>query len=224
MRLTSAPRHPAGTFGTDFAVHDARNGHDDWWLFLGDSITTNVFNVHDSLKYGDNIHERQSGRWPVAHEGGISQGYIANLLWTGWQGSDGRPLLARWLDDFPGRYVSLGIGTNDINGNPSATQVNQMDTNFRQLVALVLAAGKTPVVPTLRWNSVGGSYMPAWHARLAAIVADHPGAVAGPDVYTRSLAQGSDGLRLDGVHANAAGAALTQEDWALWAIGAIYVQ
>jgi lysophospholipase L1-like esterase len=228
MRLTSAPRHPAGVYGTDFAVHDARSGHDDWWLFLGDSITTNVFNVYDGgrtgsggLKYGWNIHARQASRWPVAHEGGISQGRIADLLWTGWQGTDGRPLLAKWLEDFPGKYVSLGIGTNDVNGGLS--QIDAMDANFRSLVALVLAAGKTPVIPSLRWNSVGGSFMPTWHARLAAIVADHPAAIAGPDLYTRSLAQGTAGLLPDGVHCNSAGAALTQQDWASWAVGNVYL-
>jgi lysophospholipase L1-like esterase len=219
MRLTSAPLRGAGGLGTDFAVHDARSGHADWWLFLGDSITTNVFNVHDSTKYGANIHARQPARWPVAHEGGISQGRIADFLWTGWRGSDGRPLLARWLDDFPGQYVSLGIGTNDINGGLDT--INTMDANFRTLVNLVVAAGKTPVLPTLRWNSVGGANMPTWHARLTAILAANPGAVRGPDLYTRSLAQGSAGL-LDGVHANAAGVALSQEDWALWAIANVY--
>ncbi len=219
MRLTSAPRRSAQYYGTDFSVHDARAGHDDWWLFLGDSITTNVFSVHDSMKFGTNIHARLASRFPVAHEGGISQGRIADLLWTGWQGSDGRPLLARWLDDFPGMYVSIGIGTNDINGGLST--IDTMDANFRRLVDLVLAAGKVPVVPTLRWNSVGGADMPIWHARLAAIVAAKPGTLAGPDLYTRSLAQGAAGLS-DGVHANAAGVALTQDDWATWAAGTFY--
>jgi lysophospholipase L1-like esterase len=217
MRLTSAPRHPGAYAATEFAVHDARSGHDDWWLFLGDSITTNVFHVYDTDKYGSNIHERQAERWPAAHEGGVSQGRIADFLWTGWQGSDGRPLLARWLDDFPGRYVSLAIGTNDIGPDT----LDSMEAGFRTLVELVIASGKTPVIPTLRWNSVGGSYMPAWHERLAEILADHPEAMAGPDVYTRSLAQGAAGLS-DGVHTNAAGAALTQEDWALWAVDTVY--
>jgi hypothetical protein len=225
MRLTSAPRHGGnGVYGTDLDVHDASQGTDDWWIALGDSLTTNVWNVADSIKFGSRIHALDSTRFPVAHEGGVSNAYMADFLWTGWQGTDGRPLFARWMDDFPGTYVILAIGQNDCN---AGTNIDTMETRFRQLLDLVVAAGKIPVIPTLRWTYTNGNTtvqnIEAWNTRLVTIRASYPTTVLPyPDVYTRSKQQGAAGLLGDMTHLNPTGIALTQQDWDTWAMGSVY--
>ncbi|ABC82556.1 SGNH/GDSL hydrolase family protein [Anaeromyxobacter dehalogenans] len=223
MRLTSAPRNGGVSFyGTDLDVHDARAGTDDWWLALGDSLTTNVWHVHDSVKFGTRIHARDPGRFPVAHEGGVSGITIPAFLSTSWTGSDGRPIFARWMDDFPGRYVVLAVGTNDCS---AGTPIDTMEQGFRQLVQLVVDAGKVPVVPTLRWtyiNAATPARIEAWNARLAAICASFPTCVPGPDTFTRAQAQGLAGLQGDQTHLNQAGITLTHEDWDLWAMATVY--
>jgi hypothetical protein len=225
LRLTSAPRHGGnGVHGTDLDVHDASQGTDDWWIALGDSLTTNVWNVADSVKFGSRIHALDSTRFPVAHEGGVSAAYMADFLWTGWQGTDGRPIFAKWMQDFPGRYVILAIGQNDAN---AGTNIDTMETRFRQLLDLVVAAGKVPVIPTLRWTYTNGNTsvqnIEAWNARLVTIRASYPTTpLPYPDVYTRSQQQGTAGLLGDMTHLNPSGVALTQEDWDLWAMGTLY--
>lgn len=223
MRLTSSPRNGGVTFyGTDFDVHDARAGMDDWWLALGDSLTTNVWHVHDSVKFGTRVHARDASRFPVAHEGGVSGITIPAFLSTSWPGSDGGPIFARWMQDFPGRYVILAVGTNDCS---AGTPIDTMEQGFRQLVQLVVDAGKIPVVPTLRWtyiNAATPARIEAWNARLAAICASFPTCVPGPDTFTRAEAQGLAGLQGDQTHLNAAGITLTHEDWDLWAMARVY--
>lgn len=223
MRLTAPPRNGGVTFyGTDLDVHDARAGTDDWWLVLGDSLTTNVWHVHDSVKFGTRIHARDPSRFPVAHEGGVSGITIPAFLSTSWTGSDGRPIFARWMDDFPGRYVVLAVGTNDCS---AGTPIDTMDQGFRQLVQLVVDAGKIPVVPTLRWTYINASTparIEAWNARLAQICASFPTCVPGPDTFTRAAVQGFAGLQGDQTHLNQAGITLTHEDWDLWAMAAVY--
>jgi hypothetical protein len=225
LRLTAAPfRGGAAYLGTDFAVHDARNGRSDWWLALGDSLTTNVWNVADSIKFGSRVHARDARWFPVADEGGVSGGYIADFLGTGWAGNpDGRTIFQQWMADFPGRYVILAIGQNDCN---AGTSIDTMEAGFRRLLDLTVAAGKIPVVPTLRWTYANGAAtvanIQAWNARLVTIRASYPTCLTGPDVYTRAAAQGLAGLIADQTHLNQAGATLTQEDWTSWAMGAAY--
>jgi hypothetical protein len=225
MRLTSAPLHSGSVYlGVDFAVHDARLGHDDWWLALGDSLTTNIWNVYDPLKFGSRVHARAPQWFPVADEGGVSGGYIADFLRTNWAGNpDGRTIMAQWMADFPGKYVILAIGQNDTN---AGTNTDTMEAGFRKLLNTIVAAGKTPVVPTLRWTYTNGATsvanIQAWNARLVTIRASYPTVITGPDVYTRAAALGLAGLMADRTHCNEAGATLTQEDWLLWALASIY--
>jgi hypothetical protein len=226
MRLTGAPsRGGVQWLGTDFAVHDARAGHDDWWLALGDSLTTNVWNVADSMKYGTRVHAAEPRWFPVAYEGGVSGAYVADFLRTDWAGNpDGRPIFQQWMADFPGTFVILSIGQNDTN---AGTNIDRMEADFRRLLDLVVAAGKVPVVPTLRWTFTNGATsvanIQAWNARLVTIRADYPTCITGPDVYTRAAAQGLAGLLADRTHLSQAGVTLTQEDWLIWALGTVYV-
>ena len=229
MRLTTAPRNPGSSYlGVDFSVHDARLGRDDWWLALGDSLTANVWNVHDTIQYGTRIHALDPSRFPIVDPGGVSGGYVSDFLRTDWAGNtDGRTIFQQWMADFPGKYVSIAIGQNDCN---AGTPLSTMEAGYRKMIDLALAAGKVPVCPTLRWTYTNGAStvanIQAWNARLATIIASYNTTavrvLAGPDTYTRSAAQGLTGLNTDRTHLNQAGTTLTQEDWTNWAMGRVY--
>jgi lysophospholipase L1-like esterase len=229
MRLTSAPRNPGSSFlGLDFSVHDARLGRDDWWLALGDSLTSNVWNVHDSIQFGARLHALDLSRYPITDPGGVSGGYISDFLRTDWAGNpDGRTIFQQWMADFPGKFVSIAIGQNDCN---AGTPLNTMEAGYRAMIDLALAAGKVPVCPTLRWTYTNGAStvanIQAWNARLATIIASYNSSgvrvLAGPDTYTRAAAQGIAGLNADRTHLNQAGVTLTQGDWTNWAMASVY--
>lgn len=233
MRLTS----PAANLGSQYMfveiqLHDARAGLDDWWVFFGDSVTANVFagpSGQSGLgtgRFGYNVNQLEASRWPIAHNGGVSQGTLNTFLQT----SSGRTLFEWWMDDFPGTFVSIGIGVNDINGYSdhaiTPAELDVMQGKMERLIQYGLAAGKSVVLPTVRWTNTSaftGANIGAWNDRLwNTILPKYPSVIRGPDTYSRSLAQGTAGLQADNTHLNSAGATLTQQDWANWAIASIY--
>jgi hypothetical protein len=229
MRITSVADLGSQYMFVEIQVHDARDGAADWWVFFGDSITSNVFSGADGVgtgRFGFNVHAVLPARWPIAHAGGVDGGRIPDLL----QAYGGKTLFEQWLADFPGTYVSLSIGTNDINGYSdhaiTADELDGLQAQFEQLVRHALAAGKKVIIPTLRWtntNPYTGANIGAWNERLwGSVLPKYPGAIRGPDVYAPSKAQGTAGLNSDDTHLNDAGATLTQKNWTDWAVANVY--
>ena len=242
-----------GTGPISFAVHDARAGTDDWWLFLGDSNTDVIFRGgftvpgEDSGRFGYLVNQVAPARWPIAVNGGVSAGVIDHFLRTRddpWSDTlhdgtgailypDGQgnpqPLIRKWMQQFQGKYVSIAIGTNDVNigfsWRPATSQdLDAMQAKYQLLIGEVLAAGKTVVLPTLRWcttNQYTAADIAAWNDRLWNVILPmYPSAVRGPDIYAGSVDHPE--WLADGTHPNAAGAIATRQDWVNWAMATVY--
>ena len=89
----------------------------------------------------------------------------------------------QWIKHFPGRYVGLAFGTNDIN---YWTSDEDLYNNYKIMVEAVLKAGKIPVVPTVPWFRDTGGAERAEHINsiIDQVRADYPQIVDGPDFWT----------------------------------------
>ena len=73
------------------------------------------------------------------------------------------------MQQFPGKFVSIAIGTNDINRiswhAATTGELDAMQSKMERIINEALAAGKTVIVPTLRWcttNAYTAANMAAW--------------------------------------------------------------
>ena len=125
-------------------------------------------------------------------------------------------------------YVSIAIGTNDVNGfswrPATAADLDAMQARYELLIGEALAAGKTVVLPTLRWCTTNGytaANLAAWNQRLwNVILPRYPTAIRGPDVYANS--ENHPEWLSDGTHPNELGRAATRQVWLDWAMANIY--
>jgi GH18 family chitinase len=230
MRLTG-PTHDGVDGTVDLAVHDASAGSgDDAWLFIGDSLTSNIFDGVLGLgRFGGVIAARDAARYPVVLNGGVDGGLISQSLRTDWAGSNGDPLIRQWMRDFPGKYVALQLLTNDINQAAwnvtiSPATLDGWQAQYEQQIKEVIAGGKTPILPRMRWTNTQpytGAWIAAWNARITNVIhPKYPQTILGPDLYANSYNHPE--LLSDGTHVTDAGAIVTQTDWANWVVTTIY--
>lgn len=81
------------------------------------------------------------------------------------------------------KFVTLNFGTNDANGKvPPATYY----ANMKALVQEVIAAGKTPIIPTIVASPSAAvqANAPALNAELATLESQYPSVIKGPDLWT----------------------------------------
>jgi hypothetical protein len=122
-----------------------------------------------------------------------------------------------WLAVVPSRYVTLNYGTNDV-GEPVADFYEAMSI----LVRDVLAAGRTPIVPTIPWRC--NADVTPYNAQIAALYAAYPQVVRGPDLFAFFNADRSQ-ISSDCVHPTyPAGMNVYRQLWADWAIAKIYAE
>jgi len=98
--------------------------------------------------------------------------------------------------------VTLNYGTNDASagaGDPAIAK--PFHDNMRTMIQAVLAAGKTPIVPTIPWGRTAElrANVPVLNQEIAKLRSEFPQVVAGPDLYAfynshQSLISG------DGIH------------------------
>jgi hypothetical protein len=225
MRIISIVGSNAG-YDT-FTVNNAANNSADAYLFLGDSITANCLtstpNTFPTEQFGAQVHAARPNRFPVNTVGGQS-GFLSDtpLSTTAY----GIPAIRQWLNDMPAvKFVTLNLGTNDANGNvPPATYY----ANMKALVQEVIAAGKTPIIPTIVASPSAAvqANAPALNAQLATLESQYPSIMKGPDLWT--LFQGhtvSDGWFLDSLHPSlTTGCTAWQNAWVNTMISAEYPQ
>jgi lysophospholipase L1-like esterase len=221
---------------------------EDFWLFLGDSNTSVVFDgaLAGTTRFGAGINQRIPARWPIALNGGVDGGVMDHYLRTRadpWSDAahDGtgailypdtqgnpQPLVRRWMQQFPGKYVSIAIGTNDINQiswhAATTAELDVMQAKMERIINEALAAGKTVILPTLRWcttNAYTAANMAAWNARVwNVILPKYPTVLRGPDVYAASVDHPE--WLADSTHPNALGAATSMTTWVDWAVANVY--
>jgi chitinase len=221
MRLVSIVGAYAGRVVLD--VHDARAGSADTYLFLGDSLTSNCWGVTDfpNESFGRSIHAQRPKQYPMFTEGGTPSLLSSSVLSTS---AYGVPAIRQWLKDFAAaKYVGLSYGTNDANGNIPASAYC---SNMQAMVQEVIAAGKTPIIPTIVASPSANvrANAPAMNTCLAKLRTDYPSIIAGPDLWTlfhdHSI---NDGWFLDHLHPSlTTGCTALQNAWIDSMILAIY--
>jgi lysophospholipase L1-like esterase len=196
-------------------VHSAPSGATDSWFFAGDSIIQFAAEYNDaggmSAVMSQQIADALPQYYPVWQDGGIS-GYTATDL---------EAIFApTWLPLFPGKYVVLAVGKNDATGGGAL--VTNFSAKMQSMITSILAAGKTPVLPSIPYGSVGASNIATLNSQIAALVSANPGAIAGPDLYAYFNANQSL-IDTDGIHpTNPTGYNAYRTQWVNWAIANIY--
>jgi len=178
-------------------LYDASGQIDDGWFFAGDSITANCMR-HNDPAFGAQV---RADNPPPQENAGM----------PGWTSGDMIGPLAGWMAAFPGRYVTLNLGTNDAAGTASA----QYYRNMAQLVEIVLNAGKIPVVPSIPYAQSGThkANIPALNRKIQDLYAAYPRILRGPDLYGYFQAH-PDLLAPDGLHPSPQGCAAYRQLWA----------
>lgn len=228
-------RMTAGAAGSSFVklnldVFDATTPGSDAWLMLGDSITAYYMRQGASGATGGTVAGLRSisqyvnegvasgaatfaasGHFPPVHGGGFGGWTTADYLDATKLDFAGQTPIDAFIARFPGRYVCVGLGTNDIGqGLPLATTM----ANFRTIANKIVAAGKVPCFPRMPWAPRGDvqSQAPMINTQLDALITSIPGAVRGPDFY--ALFQANPGFLGDGLHPNDDGIRMMRQAWA----------
>ncbi len=203
LNVTGVDGKASGTASINFDIHNVSDGITDSWIFLGDSITAGGMMNCYGTGFAEYVNQIDSRYYPVQENGGIG----------GIMSSHGKENIDRWLETFPGNYVSIAYGTNDSWGNQTGAQKYYDNTAY--MVEKVIEAGKTPIIPTIPYATETGisAYIDDYNAMIEKIYTEYPEVVEGPDFYTL-LQKNPEYLSSDGVHPNSEGYDAMRQEWA----------
>ncbi|MGE3892206.1 MAG: SGNH/GDSL hydrolase family protein [Steroidobacteraceae bacterium] len=123
------------------------------------------------------------------------------LGWPGSKTSDWVTAVSQYVTGSPAKDVFIMLGTN--NGPDAQAYENELNA----IVTTVESLGFTVYLSPPLWSPDSGhTHMGALAARIPAVLAKHPAAKAGPDVYSASRAH-PEWIGSDGIHLNDAGGA-----------------
>ncbi len=169
----SAPN--AAVWNTDVSLqwelYDAHAGNDGW-KFAGDSITANSMGHQATNDSFDQLVHLQVQNDPAFEMGGHGGWTTTTLLGH----------IDAYIQNFPGLYFAIPLGTNDAGGNNPTGYA----TNMSALIDKVLAANKIPVVPTIPYTGdPNHTAIPQYNAQIQALYTKYGSKlVQGPDLYT----------------------------------------
>ena len=129
----------------------------------------------------------------------------------------GKPRIDVWLANFPGKYVCLSYGTNDVGSgilNDTAS-VDAAYANFQLLIQKVIKAGKIPCIPKIPWAKMTDiqSNGPLLNAKIDLLYSQFPQIIRGPDFFL--LFQSHPALiSTDMLHPNPEGYRAYRQAWA----------
>lgn len=201
------------TVNLNVDIHECTNGLADSWMFFGDSITAGGMTTFSSGdgNFADLLHALDARFYPAQENGGIG----------GIFSTTGRENIDRWLEIFPGQYVSIAYGTNDCWGNQTGAEKYYENTVY--MIEAIQAAGKTAVLPKISFSLESGvaAYIDDYNAMVDRIYEEYPSVIQGPDFYTY-FEENPDGLSGDGVHPNEQGYNAMRRLWAETMYEAVY--
>lgn len=179
----------------DLDVHSAPMGATDSWLFMGDSITF-ISTPYLFSDLPELVNMDAPERWPAIIPGGIGGTNTVTAL----------AAIANTMQDFPGRFVVLGYGTND----------HPTDFHMEELVQAVIAAGKVPVVPHMPWSDEANiqDAGPQINATIDALYMKYPQIMKGPDFWA-IFKERTDLIPSGDIHPNGTGQEEWRKQWAL---------
>jgi lysophospholipase L1-like esterase len=178
-------------------IFDLSHGNTDSWAFLGDSIVAGGMGHDDSggvniqpggsRNFGQAVAAAIPGAHPANENAGIPFDTAQNA---------GARRLAVLLANSQARYIAIAYGLNDAAGGTPAD--DRFYKAYAQMVDMVLAAGRIPVIPTISWPQVpalaaavgdpvtGGTY--TLNRQLAKLKADYRAMnktiIDGPDLWS----------------------------------------
>lgn len=203
MNVTKADGKSGGSVQINFDIHNVSEGIDDSWIFFGDSITAGGMMNCYGTGYAEYISQLDSKYFPAQENGGIG----------GIFSTDGAENIERWLETFPGKYVSIAYGTNDAWGDQTGAEKYYENTAF--MVKTILESGKTPIVPKIPYSTETGvnSNLDSYNDMVDKIYKDYPQVIKGPD-FDSFFRENPDMLSSDGVHPNENGYDEMRKLWA----------
>lgn len=184
----------------EILLHDVSNGTDDSWIFVGDSITAEVFRPKPEHQpsFAQLVQKVAPAYRPVVLRAGVGFFKSENLL----------EQLPAWLalnPDF--RQWAILIGSNEPNDQPS--YLKSFRRHLEAIVTQLQAAGKRPILARIPFCT--RKDVRNLNEQVDVVVKKfklHPG----PDLYAWFKAH-PDQLR-DGLHPNDEGARSVQRLWA----------
>lgn len=203
IMITGADGKAGGTAGINFDIHNVSDGVSDSWIFFGDSITAGGMMNCYGTGFAELVNQIDNRYFPVQENGGIG----------GIFSTDGANNIDRWLDVFPGEYVSIAYGTNDAWGNQTGAEKYYSNTAY--MIEEVLKYGKTPVVPKIPYATEAGvnTYLADYNKMIDKIYENYPQVIKGPD-FEEMFYNNPELLSADGVHPNSEGYAAMRQLWA----------
>lgn len=212
MNITGNDGKLGGNTSINMDIHNVSNGISDSWIFYGDSITAcGMMNCYGT-GFAEFVNQLDDKYFPIQENGGIG----------GITSTHGAENIDRWLEAFPGKYVSVAYGTNDAWGNPSNTEKYYKNTAY--MVEKIIEAGKIPIIPKIPYatETAVGDNVPAYNAMIEKIYENYPEVIKGPDFETL-FRENPDLLSSDGVHPNDNGYATMRELWASTMYETVYL-
>jgi hypothetical protein len=180
---------------------------EDTWFFMGDSITAFWVNRADTSGTPPLFTNDTTCSLPC-FANWISYGdtnYFPSIVDAGIGGTtsdNGLVSLPQYLIDNPDYYYwALDYGANDAAGNTTNTATYQY--NMQQMINMLLANGRMPVIPHINYACDGGhNGVPYFNAVIDELVATNH-ILAGPDVYSYFINHTNE--YVDCLHPNALG-------------------
>ena len=211
MNISGNDGKSGGNTSINMDIHNVSDGISDSFIFYGDSITAcGMMNCYGT-GFAEYVNQIDSKYFPIQENGGIG----------GIRSTEGAENIDRWLEAFPGKYVSIAYGTNDAWGNQSSTE--QYYNNTEYMVKSIIASGKIPIIPTIPYatESAVGDNVPAYNAMIEKIYNKYPQVIKGPDFY-EFFKENPDLLSSDGVHPSENGYAEMRKLWAKTIYTSVY--
>lgn len=211
IMVTGADGKESGSLNINFDIHDVSDGITDSWIFFGDSITAGGMMNCYGTGYAELVNQIDSSYFPIQENGGIG----------GIFSTDGKNNIDRWLETYPGKYVSIAYGTNDSWGNQTGAEAYYENTVY--MVEAVLVAGMIPVVPKIPYSTLSdvNSYLDDYNAMIDKLYEEYPEVIKGPD-FDAMFRESPELLGGDGVHPSSEGYAAMRELWAQTMYDTVY--
>lgn len=205
MNVKSSDGGTGTNVSINFDIHNVSDGVNDSWLFLGDSITAGGMNNCYGTGFATYVNQLDSRYFPIQENGGIG----------GIRSSDGRENIDRWLETYPGKYVSIAYGTNDAWGNDGSGAAEYYE-NTKYMIDAVIAAGKIPVLPKIPYstNADVNGHLSDFNGMIDRLYEEYGSKlVQGPD-FEEFFRENPDYLSSDGVHPSSEGYDAMRQLWA----------
>ncbi len=175
LTVTDAPTPSQGISIDEIDVHDASDGCDDTWLFLGDGVTAFAFDrdtPSSQPSFAEHIHARYPGYFPLMINAGIG-GEVTSAA------TQRLPFVLAQNPDV--RHFAIGYGSNDAwNDQLGALEFR---ANLQALVEALLAAGRVPVLARIPFSPDDNHYRVQAYNQVVDQLTEQHGLLRGPDLY-----------------------------------------